>query len=96
MTARPAARRLVRRLTLAAAVLALAAPLAAPAPAALAAPPARPAPPALQETESGLRRSTIFMLIGAAAVVIGAVTDEGALVVGGAVLGLTGLYFRLR
>jgi len=43
--------------------------------------------------------STALMIVGAAGIVIGAVTDSGAsgaLILGGAVVGLTGLYLYLR
>ena len=53
----------------------------------------------LQERRRRFSRGTILMIVGATAILIGAMTDSDAdtpLILGGAVIGLTGLYLNLR
>lgn len=53
----------------------------------------------LQERRRRFSQSTILMIVGAAAIIIGATTDSDAdtpLILGGAIVGLTGLYLYLR
>ena len=58
-----------------------------------------PADAALLQERRGMSQSKVLMAVGAAAILIGALTDSdasGALILGGALVGLTGLYFYLR
>ena len=58
-----------------------------------------PAEAALFQERRRSSQSMALMIVGGAAILIGAFTDSdasGALILGGAVVGLTGLYFYLR